>query len=32
VLAGARERRLPDHWLRELERWLALPDAGKTEA
>jgi gamma-glutamylcyclotransferase (GGCT)/AIG2-like uncharacterized protein YtfP len=32
VLAGARERGLPDHWLRELQRWLAVPDAGTTEA
>jgi gamma-glutamylcyclotransferase (GGCT)/AIG2-like uncharacterized protein YtfP len=32
VLAGARERGLPDHWLRELERWLAVPDAGTTGA
>jgi gamma-glutamylcyclotransferase (GGCT)/AIG2-like uncharacterized protein YtfP len=32
VLAGARERGLPDEWLRELERGLAVPDAGTTGA
>ena len=31
VLAGARERGLPDHWLRALERGLAVLDAGTTE-
>jgi gamma-glutamylcyclotransferase len=32
VLEGARERGLPDHWVRELGRGLAAPDAGTTEA
>jgi gamma-glutamylcyclotransferase len=32
VLAGARECGLPDDWVSELERWLALPDVGTTEA
>jgi gamma-glutamylcyclotransferase len=32
VLAGARECGLPDDWVSELERWLAAPGAGTTEA
>jgi hypothetical protein len=32
VLAGARECGLPDDWVSELERWLAVPDVGTTEA
>jgi gamma-glutamylcyclotransferase (GGCT)/AIG2-like uncharacterized protein YtfP len=32
VLEGARERQLPGHWLRELERGLAAGGAGTTEA
>ena len=31
VLAGARERGLPDEWLRELEAGLAAGEAGKTD-
>jgi len=32
VLAGARECGLLDDWVSELERWLAVPDVGTTEA